>query len=91
MENEQERLIMTKEESAELWKGYVREQVTLHLEKFLSNAVSGNIGVKYKHPIRQMLETGPDFITNKANGVQLSLVFEFEDIIDLEADVFKEE
>ena len=79
---------LTKEESANLWKNYVREQVWLHLEKFLENAISGNIGVKYIHPILQVLETGPEYITNKAKGVHLSLLFDFENEIDLDEDVF---
>lgn len=91
MTKKKEKLIMTKEESAELWKNYVREQVWLHLEKFLENAINGNIGVKYRHPILQMLETGPEYTTNKADGVTLSLMFEFEKEIDLDNDVFADE
>ena len=88
MADEKENLELTKEESAELWKRYVREQVWLHLEKFLENAISGNIGVKYSHPVKEMLETGPEYDPNKADGVQLNLVFEFEDVIDLNEDVY---
>ena len=91
MVEEKENLEITKEQSAAFWKNYVREQVWLHLEKFLENAISGNIGVKYSHPVLQVLETGPEYATNKADGVNLSLVFKFEEVIDLNEDVFKDE
>ena len=85
---EKDKLTLTKEESAALWKNYVREQVWLHLEKFLENAISGNIGVKYRHPVLHVLETGPEYNTNKADGVSMNLVFDFENEIDLSKDVY---
>jgi hypothetical protein len=89
MAEEKDSLVLNTEESAELWKRYVREQVWMHLEKVLENAVSGNIGVKYSHPEVRRLETGPEYDTKKADGIQLNLVFKFENVIDIDKDVYK--
>ena len=70
---------LTKEERAEKWKEYVREEVNSYLDAFLDLAGEGNIGVKYVHPNKAVYEDGtsePD--TAKAEGVQLLLNFKFE-------------
>jgi hypothetical protein len=67
------------EERAAAWEAYVRAEVNSLLDTFLPEAVSGNVGVKYDHPV---IGVSPktnktEIDETKANGVLLSIVFEF--------------
>ena len=67
------------EERAAAWEKYVRDEVNSLLDTFLPEAISGNVGVKYDHPVIQISpKTGEAEIDeSKANGVFLSIKFEF--------------
>ena len=68
-----------RQESAEEWKKYVREEVNAYLDAFLDLASEGNIGVKYAFADKSVYEDGtvePD--TKEAQGVQMLLNFKFE-------------
>ena len=70
---------ITPEERAAAWEAYVRSEVTSLLDTFLPESISGNVGVKYEHPITQVSpKTGKAEIDEtKATGVFLSIKFEF--------------
>jgi hypothetical protein len=67
------------EERAAAWEKYVRDEVNSLLDTFLPEAISGNVGVKYDHPVKQKSpKTGKAVLDEtKANGVFLSIKFEF--------------
>ena len=70
---------LTKEEAVEQWKEYVRDEVNTYLDSFLEIADKGTIGVKYAFADLNTYEDGSSDPDHKeANGVQLTLVFEFE-------------
>jgi hypothetical protein len=82
---------MTPEEKAAAWSEWVRSEVNAALDIYLDKALSGNINVKYFPHVTEVLETGPVFNTNKADGVLLSVEFTFEEAIDLTKPRIKEE
>ena len=67
------------EERAKAWEEYVREEVNSLLDTFLPESISGNVGIKYEHPVLQISpKTGKKEIDeSKATGVYLSIMFEF--------------
>lgn len=67
------------EERAAAWEEYVRNEVSSLLDTFLPEAISGNVGIKYEHPIlRVSPKTGKAEIDeNTATGVFISILFEF--------------
>ena len=74
---------MTPEERAEAWANWVRSEVNSALDIYLDKAVSGHINVRYYPHVIEIQESGPLTDKNKADGVLLSIVFEFEEPIDL--------
>ncbi len=79
-----EEVELTEDEKKTLeWIKYVSREVNTILSIFLPISKEGVVGVKYKHPVREVYETGPEYDTTKANGVEVRLVFNFEDVIDM--------
>jgi len=74
---------LTSEEKAEAWAKWVRSEVNSALDIYLPKALSGHINVKYYPHVKEMLESGPELDNNKADGVLLSIIFEFEEPVDL--------
>lgn len=74
---------LTNEEKAEAWAKWVRSEVNAALDIYLDKAISGHINVKYYPHIMSMTEAGPETDETKADGVLLSIVFEFENPINL--------
>jgi hypothetical protein len=71
-------------ERAAAWEEYVRGEVNALLDTFLPESISGNVGIKYKHPvIRVSPKTGKAEIDiSKATGVSLYIEFEFAEPIE---------
>lgn len=67
------------EERASAWEEYVRVEVNAMLDAFLPESVSGNMGVKYEHPVKKVDATSgkAEIDKTKATGVYLSIMFEF--------------
>ena len=67
------------EDRAMAWEAYVRHEVNSLFDTFLPEAISGNVGIKYDHPILEVSpKTGKAVIDeSKANGVFISVLFEF--------------
>ena len=74
---------MTPEERADAWAKWVRSEVNSALDIYLDKAISGNINVRYYPHVIEVQEAGPLTDDTKADGVLLSIVFEFEEPIDL--------
>ena len=74
---------MTTEDRAAAWADWVRSEVNSALDIYLDKAVSGHINVRYYPHVIEIQEAGPLTDDKKADGVLLSIVFEFEEPIDL--------
>ena len=79
----QEITAFTDEEKSKAWGDWVRSEVNAALDIYLDKASVGHINVKYYPHIIEVLETGQVVDDKKADGVLLSIVFEFEKAIDL--------
>jgi hypothetical protein len=95
-ENTKEKVVqeikdLSPEEKAQAWEDWVRSEVNAALDIYLPKAISGNINVRYYPHVVEVLESGPQTDDSKADGVLLSIVFDFENPIDLTEPREKEE
>ena len=60
------------------WEDYVKLEISALLNTYLPHSVNGNVGIKYIHPIVAQYEGSTDFDNNKYIGVEIKLVFQFE-------------
>lgn len=74
---------LTEEERAIKWMNYVSDEVNALLAIFLPISKEGVVGMKYKPVLVETLETGPVYDKNRAEGVEIRLIFNFEDKIEL--------
>jgi hypothetical protein len=74
---------LTPKERAEAWAKWVRSEVNSALDIYLEKALSGQINVRYYPHVIEMQESGPVTDDTKADGVLLSIVFQFEEPISL--------
>jgi len=87
---DEEKKELTEEERTEVarqWEAYVRNEVNMLLDIYLSNSIHGNVGIKYANPVRAKYETHTEYDETKAIGVNINIVFVF----DKEVDIPKEE
>ena len=83
-----EKVELTEEELAEMaaeWEAYVRAELNSLLDIYLPNAIAGNIGVKYAHPIVETYVDGgdPKIDTKGAVGVNININFRFKGVVEL--------
>jgi len=74
---------LTKEERALKWMNYVSAEVNALLAMFLPVSKEGVVGVRYKPAVVEVLETGPVYDNSKAEGVEIRLVFNFEEKVSI--------
>jgi len=74
---------ITPEEMAKAWEDYVHNEVNTLLSIFLPEAVSGNVGVIYSRPVKEVsAKTGESIVDkNKATAVDIHIVLEFPEAI----------
>lgn len=72
--------------SPEDWPDFVRYETNSCLDKYLPIVKSGNIGIKYTNPVAMQYEGNTEYNTEKAIGVTITLVFDFEKEIDVPKD-----
>lgn len=65
------------------WDEYVRSEIKAILDAYLPETETGNIGIKYSHPIRETYETHTEYDEDKISGVEIRLVFKFIEAIDV--------
>ena len=70
----------------EEWTKFVRYEVNSCLDKFFPVIKSGNVGVKYTNPVKEKYETHTEYDKDKAIGVTINLVFDFENTINIPKD-----
>jgi len=71
------------EERAAMWENLVRKEVNDYLDTFLPEAITGNIGVLYDRPVKEVsAKTGLATIEeDKATGVKIFIELTFADTI----------
>lgn len=74
---------MSDEEKAKAWMNYVRNGVNSLLDVYLPVSKDGNIGIRYTPHEVEKLESGPVYDDTKADSVLISIVFKFDEPIDL--------
>jgi hypothetical protein len=74
---------LTPEEMAKAWENYVRNEVNTLLDIFLPEAISGNVGVIYSHPVKEVsAKTGESIVDkDKATAVDIHIVLDFPEAI----------
>ncbi len=71
-----------KKMSPEEWEVSVKKSVMEYVDSFLSMSKSCNMGTLYYHPIKERYETHEELDQNKIAGVELRIVFDFENVFD---------
>ena len=74
---------MNPEERAIEWEKWVAGEVNAALGVYLPISKTGNIGVKYIEHVIEETEAGPQTDPSRADGVILSVYFEFDKTIDI--------
>jgi len=74
---------MTDEEKAEAWAKWIRSEVNSALDIYLPVSKEGFVRIQYSPHVIEVLETGPVYHKTKMDAVQISLIFEFEEPVDL--------
>jgi len=83
-EEKDKKIELTDEQKSALaWMQYVSDEVNSLLVMFLPVAKSGTVGVKYNKHIRGQYESGPEYDESKADGVEIRLVFDFEQTMNI--------
>jgi len=73
---------LTAEERAAAWMGYVKAEVNTALDIFLEKSKIGNIGISYMPHVVERLDTGDELDEDRADGVVITVVLEFEEPLD---------
>jgi hypothetical protein len=74
---------LTNEQKELAWETYVRNGVNSLLDVYLPVSKDGNIGIRYTPHEVEKLESGPVYDETKADSVLISIVFKFDEPLDL--------
>lgn len=74
---------MSPEERAEAWSNWIRAGVNSYLDVFLPEAKDGNINVIYKPHVLEVQECNTLLDPDKADGVVITLDFNFNSPVEL--------
>jgi hypothetical protein len=71
------------EDRAKIWEDMVRREVGDYLDIFLPEAITGNIGVVYDHPVVEVNPRTGEKVIDKENarGVKIVIEFTFADTV----------
>jgi len=61
------------------WEDYVKLEVNTLLNTFLPYSATGNVGIRYIHPIKAQYEGTEEYDEEKYSGVEIVLIFNFEE------------
>lgn len=75
--------VTDEQKQAIAWMNYVSDEVNTLLGMFLPISKSGTVGVKYNRAVVAVYESGPEYDPNKAESVEIRLVFEFDNIQEI--------
>lgn len=62
------------------WMNYVANEVHTLLDMFLPASKSASVGVLYKKAVTAVYESGPEYDENKAQGVEVRILFDFTNV-----------
>ena len=65
------------EQNGVTWEEFSRSEINALLDIFLPDTESGNIGIKYIHPVKAKYETHTVYDEDKVSGVEIRVVFKF--------------
>ncbi len=83
-ETPKEEVELTKEQKQAIaWMNYVANEVHTLLEIFLPISKSGTVGVLYNKAVTAVHESGPEHDPNKAEGVEIRIVFDFDKVQEI--------
>jgi hypothetical protein len=71
-----------KKMTPEEWEASVKESVVNYVDAFLKMSKSCNMGTLYYHPVKEEYETHTELDQGKIAGVELRIVFDFDEIFD---------
>jgi len=75
---------MADNKTPDKWEDYVRSEVNSLLDLYLPESINGNVGIKYIHPVKEELETGPVYYDDRICGVVINLVFNFDQDFEIQ-------
>jgi hypothetical protein len=68
------------------WEDYVKLEVNTLLNTFLPYSSNGNVGIKYIHPVKVQYEGSEEYDDEKYSGVEIRLIFHFENVLKVKPD-----
>lgn len=79
-----EEVELTKEQKQALaWMTYVANEVHTLLDMFLPVAKNASVGVLYNKAVTAVYESGPEYDQNKAQGVEVRILFDFANVQEI--------
>lgn len=83
IESTEEVELTDEQKQALAWMTYVSNEVNTLLEMFLPVSKSSSVGVLYKRAVIAMYESGPEYDPDKAEGVEVRILFDFASIQEI--------
>ena len=77
-----------KKMTPEEWEVSVRAGIMEYVNSFLAISKSCNVGTLYYHPVKVEYETHSELDHDKIAGVELRIVFDFNDVINKDDETF---
>ena len=74
--------IVKEAQTTEDWEEYVRSEVLAALDMFLPISKEGKLGISYKKAVRENTEAGLVYHENKAEGVEIIISLNFQEVVD---------
>lgn len=83
IESTEEVELTDEQKQALAWMTYVSNEVNTLLEMFLPVSKSSSVGVLYKRAVTEVYESGPEYDPDKAEGVEVRILFDFANIQEI--------
>ena len=74
---------MSDEQKSVAWTDWVRNEVDALLDIYLPISSEGDVNIQYHHAVKEVYEAGPEYYDNKVDAVKVTLVFKFDELVDL--------
>jgi hypothetical protein len=82
-ESTEEVELTDEQKQALAWMTYVSNEVNILLEMFLPVSKNASVGVLYKRAVTAVHESGPEYDPNKADGVEVRILFDFANVMEI--------
>ena len=77
----EEEELTDEQKQATAWMNYVASEVHTLLDMYLPVSKSASVGVLYKRAVTAVYESGPEYDLNKAEGVEVRILFDFANVM----------